>query len=72
VRRELLIKTLQKDKVTFKLFHGAGSPVYADKETDVLKLINNYLDNLSTKYMKKNTKSHNPNHCDDSTYASFK
>lgn len=37
----------QEDKVTFKLFHGAGSPVYADKEAEVLELINSYFDKLN-------------------------
>ncbi|MBA3978040.1 MAG: alpha/beta hydrolase [Nitrosopumilus sp.] len=55
-------EALQKDKVTFKIFCGAGSPVYADKETEVIELINDYLDELSVKYMEENTN----NQCADS------
>lgn len=40
-------KALNQDLVTFKIFHGAGSPVYADRETDVIELINHYLDDLT-------------------------
>lgn len=41
-------RAFKQNKVTFKIFHGAGSPVYADRETEVIELINHYLDTLST------------------------
>ncbi|MBA3537306.1 MAG: alpha/beta hydrolase [Tatlockia sp.] len=46
-------KALPEDKVTFKIFHGAGSPVYADKEAEVVEFISSYLDELSTNFRKK-------------------
>jgi pimeloyl-ACP methyl ester carboxylesterase len=38
---------IQPDKLNFKIFSGAGSPVYADRENEVIALINQYLDKLS-------------------------
>lgn len=36
-------EALRKNKVTFKIFHGAGSPVYADKELEVAEIVKNFL-----------------------------
>jgi len=46
-------EAIHPDRLHFKIFAGAGSPVYADREKEVVLLINQYLDKLSLS-IKKN------------------
>lgn len=50
-------EALQPDKLNFKIFHGAGSPVYADREVEVVALIFSYLDKLSAYSMEEKEKN---------------
>jgi pimeloyl-ACP methyl ester carboxylesterase len=38
---------IHPERLNFHIFPGAGSPVYADRENEVVSIINDYLNNLS-------------------------
>jgi len=62
-------EAIQPHRLNFKIFAGAGSPVYADREAEVILLINQYLDKLSFSNKNINTdildndSKHSGNHC---------